>query len=371
MEKTRKVVLNTKNIKEPDITQISEGQIFKSYKDMCQQLDLPVTTSTNSRDAQRKNIERYLELENIPSSNQIKVKSIYPVPLPKDYREDSTYLKYIEFLLIKKLAASGADACRATKRSLYTWLYMVDDQYASLIKDKRHTDFSWGISKNPKKQQKSEEEIIEDIFYQNSLRQLDRVLTSALRSMCNRKLIYCHEEKVINKKVEDNKANEFWVATEEEERKILKAEREALLRMGFNNIQGIFASGRQSEYYDAVNYIVNRDYGWNFVYSQLKIIFTPNTIFRESLKVDKPLEELYKEIADAGAKLNNTLVEVMSASDFFKRLDKSTNNPFDEATKIKLYKLVEERIKLPKIAPNKVLVGSTFKNKEDCNGELQ
>lgn len=329
---------------------------------MCQQLDLPVSTGQCAREAQRKNIERYLELENIPSSNQIKVKSIYPVPLPKDYREDSKYLKYIEFLLINKLAASGADACRATKRSLYTWLYMVDDQYVKLMKENKHTDFSWGISKKRKNEIKSEDEILTDVFYQNSLKQLDRVLTSAIRSMCNKKLIYCSEEKVINRKMPSSKENEFWIATEEEERKILKAEREALSKMGFNNIQGVFASGRQSEYYDAVNYIVNRDYGWNFVYSQLKIIFTPNTIFRESLKVEKPLEELYKEIADAGAKLNNTLVEVMSASDFFKRLDKSTDSPFDEAAKIKLHKLVEERIKLPKIAPNNVLTGSTFKN---------
>lgn len=198
--------------------------------------------------------------------------------------------------------------------------------------------------------------MIEDAFFQNTSRHLDEVLMSALNSMVNRRIITYSTEWVINRYCEETGKDEFFAATDDEVSKILEAERLALNKMGYKNVQGVFVSGKESEYYDIASAYIKKEYGWNYVYSHLKIICTPNAILQESLRVDKTLEDFYKEIADNGTALNNTLVKTMSAPDFFKNLSKRTKSPFDNETQIRLREIVKERI-LTNINPKVPLTG--------------
>lgn len=76
-----------------NISKLYKGQIIKNYKHLCETLEIEIKDGTNSKNAQFKELARYVDFERI--GHKIIINDIYKIPLPKiEKRGGSNNTKY-------------------------------------------------------------------------------------------------------------------------------------------------------------------------------------------------------------------------------------------------------------------------------------
>lgn len=263
-----------------DTSSLKIGMTIKNYKQLCELLNQEVEFG-NSKKSQLLEFERYFDWEKI--GQKFIITDVYDTPLDKEdkrkFGNNSIYVKYIEVILLQYLSSQTGYKRSLSKRNWWELLGIVNHKYGKLSKKQLEKTTpnatSWEIQH----------------FYQRCDKKLEQILFSSLRSLQSRKLITYKKQRMI---VTDN---ETFEATDKQEEQILKVERYVLkVIMGYDKIFEVFLRLKQKEFYDNVNTILKSQYGWNYTFKQIKIIYTADGV-REALPEMKL--KLQKELLNA------------------------------------------------------------------------
>ncbi len=289
-----------------DCSKLSEGMVVKNYKEICKLLNEPIMTGGDSKKYQLKRWQCYFDYDK--QGQKFIINEIFNEPFPNlDARKqkEGIYVKYIELLLMEYLMKQDGKQASLTKGQLYEMLGMVSPYYYTYRKNKyvMNKEVESKLDTlNPSAEQLG-------IFFQRVDQKLNSILTSALKSMANRFLIYYQTEYIISENIELSGGvvkNAERVADNKEISKILDVQSSIMYSMGYFNASEIFVHGKMKEFFNMVDDYVNEKFGWNYVYSHIKIIYLENEIKRQIPIKAEEIRKLSKECKMLG--LNGTVV---------------------------------------------------------------
>jgi hypothetical protein len=266
----------------------------KNYKALCGLLEQPEKTG-KSRKYQLDDFKRYFDWEK--SGQKFIITDIYDEPLTKEDKRklgnNSIYVKYIEIILLQYLSKQEGFTRTFTKRNWWEMLGITNHKYGR-VSEKHLENLDYTVTPYEIK-----------LFYQRCNKKLEQILFSALNSLKSRKLIEYEVQTVIVDR-DKNIEEQYFLASDDNKKRILDTEHYVLHKvMGYDNMFQVFIRSKQGEFYRKVNQLLNENYGWDFYFKQIKIIFVSKNV-REALP---ELEtKLQKEL------LNQKVIECLNTS---------------------------------------------------------
>lgn len=280
-----------------DTTKLRIGQIFKSYKSMCNEFGQDVLFG-NSKEAQLKEWRRYIEW--VKDGQKIIITDIYDTPLDRNdgrvTNGTQKYQQYIEDILLAYMdsemhnnnASNYIDGCNDyqfvfTLNGLALLCNMVNKRYVEKNIDKVLIDAGYSVLN------------IKDFFSRTELK-FSLIINNALQNMEKRKIINYNKVLIIEQNGKQR------VATVHDENDYLNMEKLALNKMKYNSIIEVFLYNKTKEYYSVVDKIVKKHLGWDKCYKAYVINLNNRSI---------DLEKAYLEQTNQTSKLelNHRLTE--------------------------------------------------------------
>ena len=264
-------------INDIDTSLLEIGMVVKNYKEMCKLLGEQPTTG-NSKKAQMKNWERYFEITKVKGSQKMMVSDIYDEPLAvvdgRSQGNNSIYVKSIEVVLLYYLSQQKGYTATFTKAKMWKMLGMVNQHYKTL----------------PNSELKKIDYVITDYeinhFYQRCDNKLTNILFSAMNNLKHRFVIEFEEQVVC---VDTN--NHYILADDRMKKNILSLKYQVRKEMGFESEQQIYLKMKAAEFYKAVNYYLNKLYGYKYTFKQYKIIFNQNIVMEEIPRIEQEFQK--------------------------------------------------------------------------------
>jgi hypothetical protein len=373
-----------------NIDNLKEGMIIKNYKELCKVLEIEPTTS-NSKKAQFKELERYINYEK--QGQKIIVKEIYQDVKEKvdmrnivkedDKRHDGNnniYGEDIKQLLLLMMASSMDNeiilpiSILLNKLSMTNYNYSlgrrnqdklsevleIDEKYVHEFYDTTHSNLKRTL--------------------ENNLNLLDRkslLRWQTVRMICKKVAVVQYNEfdeieiDVDTNKVQYNIKEEYSVATKEQDLIILEAENEILEEMKLEDINDVFRHSATEVFYNKVNKIISKKANIKYYFNGYKLIFNRNKVIKELEKYGEDLNNIRKQ-------LNNKVKEKLF-DNAIKRQDKVEKECESVAIGIPLLKDVqkirikEDYLNIIQLIINNVIdlkakdIRNKLKQKEDNN----
>lgn len=240
-----------------NIEKLYAGLIVNNYKALCDIVGEKFKTG-KSKILQLKNFERYFSYEK--SGQKFIINEVYEMPKDKEDKRSSgnnnKYCKYIENILLSYLAQCEDNTNVLTNLQWCRLLGLVNNDYG---KQKMNELSQVGISESDLSS-----------FYNRAGNIIRRILLSAFKNLSSRKLIKFSEQTILVYKQSGKLCRD--IATDYEEEEILNAECHILHnQFKADNIFQIYRSGKQREYYKAVEEYLFDEYGYEYYYKQIKI----------------------------------------------------------------------------------------------------
>lgn len=290
--------------------------VLKNYKHLCSVLCIEPRgkAGSNTRLAQIKEINRSIKYKKLEGGNKLVILEIYNELKDKeDFRtkgNNSKYVENIEKIILYTLNKHNSnDALILSRGRLLEVCNMINENYRV---GKKNIDKISALTE-------IEAEYIYN-FYSNSNAMLTKSITSALRSLRNRRLIDFYEiimicEDVVipiiteQGEVEFTKTGtyRFREATDEERKKILKYEKEAMRMLNCRKVQDIVLKGKWKEYKQLSETMLRNMYNRNinYYYSAYKLLCNADDIKQEITLL---------EVNDNKSNLNNKLSSSITKS---------------------------------------------------------
>lgn len=289
------------NIQGIDISRLESGLVVKNYKEMCEILDEEISEG-NSKKAQLKEWSKYFAWEK--KGQKFIILDIYDEPLPKeDGRQNKNiYVQYIEVILMKILSKqkNTKDPFYITTNQMWKLLGMINDNYKNISLDDLNnmiTDYEV-TSFDMKK------------FYQRCNQRLREILFSSLNKLEDRALIKYEIETVIVYLDEERKTV-YKPANDLQKKKILKAERKALLDMELESKQHAYAKFKETEFFERVNAYLHEWYGWEYTFNRIKINYNKSDVLETVHRDEAKLRNDFEEMKLQRLGLNDRVVEAL------------------------------------------------------------
>lgn len=200
---------------------LKPGKQFKNYKVMCQELGIEVKKSSNTKNAQFKELDRYCTYNQIGHS--IIIDQVYETPLEKRKRKgNNTVYGDIMQVLILDMLAQKKDSGKLviSKSKLLRELNLVNLNYSHCFKRKTALSKFAGIEK----------ETVKD-FYDTTNISFICAIETALKTLQNKRLI------IYNTTTKVSKNGIHSIASPDEERLILACERKVMLSLGYTDLR--------------------------------------------------------------------------------------------------------------------------------------
>jgi len=276
---------------------------------MCQLFNQEVEAG-NSKKAQEKNWLRYFDYEK--EKQKYIILQIYDEPLPKDDKRslgnNSIYTQHIELLLLDYLSKQRGYKAILTLKKLYLLMGMINNEYI----------------KEDKESLKKSNEYITDYqinhFYQRTYQKLRKIIFDTLRNLKNRCLIDYEELTMINilEVAKNNKiiSTATRIATDEEKKNIMQVKKKVLNEMGIDSITLVHLKFKHNDYYNRVNDLLKEYYNINYVYTDIKILFTHKYIIEALEQAELTMQKYL---------LNDKIITAVNEQARY-NLDKSINN---------------------------------------------
>ena len=284
-----------------DTSGLELGMVVKNYKEMCRILNEQVCEG-DSKKAQLKEWARYFLWEK--KGQKFIILDIYDEPLPKDdgRQNKNIYVQYIEVILMKILSKqkNTKEPFYITTNQLWKLLGMINNNYKNISLDDLNnmiTDYEV-TSFDMKK------------FYQRCNQRLREILFSSLNKLEDRALIKYEIETVIVFFDEDRKTV-YKPANDIQKKKILKAERKALLDMQLETKQHAYAKFKEMEFFEKVNAYLHEWYGWEYTFNRIKINYNKSDVLETVYKDEAKLRSDFEEMKLQRLGLNDRVVEAL------------------------------------------------------------
>ena len=298
-----------------NIKNITEGLIIKNYKELCSLLEIEPTTS-NSKKAQFKELERYINCEK--QGQKFIVKEIYndikekvdmrSIINENDKRHDGNNNIYgddIKQLLLLMMETSMENEIILPISILLNKISMTNCNYSL---GRRNQDKLSEVLK-------IDEKYVNE-FYDTTHSNLKRTLENNLNLLDRKSLLRWQTVRMICKKVAIVQYNEFdeieidmytnqiqcsikeeySVATKEEDLVILEAENEVLEEMKLEDINDVFRHSATEIFYRKVNNIVSKKANIKYYFNGYKLIFNRNKIIKELGKYGEDFNSVRKQL---------------------------------------------------------------------------
>ncbi|MFK3936652.1 hypothetical protein ACI2JA_03930 [Alkalihalobacillus sp. NPDC078783] len=312
---------------EINVSNLSTGQIFKNYKELCEALSEKTKTGT-SKQSQLINWERFFSYDK--QGHKFIITHIHIPPKPKTVsRANNNKVKYIaeiEKLILDLLIRNNTDEEKVylSQDKLSRELNMINDNYSFGKYNLRLVSQLENIN---------EFEIQK--FYESTKSMLKRNIEQALKNLVNQSLIvYNHSRTVcvanvetdfnLNYDIKAHKQENINVygdkttvlyadtphakmihrkATEAEEKHIVRVQEDVMEEMGidtsydldFSNssvaIHQVFQRGRQKEFYERVNQILFDDLNILYTYKSYEILFNQDRVISKRKRLKMLLDQ--------------------------------------------------------------------------------
>ena len=284
-----------------DVSKLESGMVVKNYKEMCEMLDEEITDG-NSKKAQLKEWSRYFVWEK--KGQKFIVLDIYDEPLPKDdgRQNKNIYVQYIQVILMKILSKqkNTKEPFYITTNQLWKLLGMINNNYKNIsLDDLNNMITDYEVTPFDMKK-----------FYQRCNQRLREILFSSLNKLEDRALIKYEIETVIVFLDEDGKTA-YKPANDVQKKKILKAERKALLDMGLESKQHAYAKFKEAEFFERVNAYLHEWYGWEYTFNRIKINYNKSDVLETVYKDEVKLKSDFEEMKLQRLGLNDRVVEAL------------------------------------------------------------
>lgn len=250
-----------------NISNITTGQVFKNYKELCEALQETIKGGT-AKKSQLKEWERYFSHDR--QGHKYIITEIYKVPLP-DTNDRGLYNNLLQLLIMDYLIESNDTTVIITRNRLLLYLHMFNENYT----------YCSQYIKQLSKYTNINEKVIYD-FYNSSDSSFRSSFEIALNNLRNKSLIFYH--KAISICTKDNYHR---LATEKEKETILQIEKEVLELLGFSELMQVRMS---SKWYQFKNEVIKRLEKVNikFYYTSFKI-----TVNRKYIEKDYNILLMY------------------------------------------------------------------------------
>lgn len=265
---------------------LSVGLVIKNYKELCKLLNQEPTTG-NSKKSQHKEWLRYFEYEK--ERQKYIITEIYINPLEiNDKRtlgNNSIYVQHIELILLNFLSKQQGYTATLTLKRWFLLMGMINPKYIELEEDKKIL--------------KTLNDNITDFqinhFYQRTYQKLRKIIFDALRNLKNRCLIDYEELTIININEPDFYGilhTNIRQATDEEKKNIIATKNIVLNEMGIESITLIHLKFKHKEFYNRVNMLLKSKYNINYIYTDIKILFTKEHIIKALMQAELNMQKL-------------------------------------------------------------------------------
>ena len=161
-----------------------------------------------------------------------------------------------------------------------------------------------------------------DSFYIRCNSKLNGIIKRALNNLAKRKLINWEERTVICSS--DGSHKEFFEANADERKQLLDVEFSVLEEFGCNSTAEIIYKRKSKEYYERVNDIILKEYGWLYTYKAYNIVFNQDNI-------NNFIPRLEQSFEDAVLNLNKKIINALN-----KEADATYKRDCDEYNKLEL-----------------------------------
>jgi len=259
-----------------NISKLYVGLTLKNHNELCYTVDVKPMTSTDSRKAFYKELERYCTYTK--QGQKITITEIFAEPLDKiDHRKDSDkegnnskYVDNIKFLLLHTLAESEGHKYTLTKNKLFALLGMVNPNY--LQKE---------ISKKmlAKKDDRMGKYAVNHFFLRSNDR-LTKILFDSLNSLKRRCLIDYREINIVVT-LDKNGAEIHTEATEEQIVLITGVRYDVLNDMKLNSVMQVMFKFKTEEFYKRITAILKKDYKIEYTYKVIEVLFKKKNVLKE------------------------------------------------------------------------------------------
>lgn len=284
-----------------DISRLESGMVAKNYKELCEILDEEICEG-NSKKAQLKEWSRYFAWEK--KGQKFIILDIYDEPLPKDdgRQNKNIYVQYIEVILMKILSKqkNTKDPFYITTNQMWKLLGMINDNYKNIsLDDLNNMITEYEVTSFDMKK-----------FYQRCNQRLREILFSSLNKLEDRALIKYEIETVIVY-LDEKRKTVYKPANDLQKKKILKAERKALLDMKLESKQHAYAKFKETEFFERVNAYLHEWYGWEYTFNRIKINYNKSDVLETVHKDEAKLRNDFEEMKLQRLGLNDRVVEAL------------------------------------------------------------
>lgn len=284
-----------------DVSRLESGMVVKNYKEMCEMLDEEITNG-NSKKAQLKEWSRYFAWEK--KGQKFIILDIYDEPLPKDdgRQNKNIYVQYIQVILMKILSKqrNTKEPFYITTNQMWKLLGMINDNYKNIsLDDLNDMIMEYEVTSFDMKK-----------FYQRCNQRLREILFSSLNKLEDRALIKYEIETVIVFLDEDRKTV-YRPANDIQKKKILKAERKALLDMRLESKQHAYARFKETEFFERMNAYLHEWYGWEYTFNRIKINYNKSDVLETVHRDEAKLQSDFEEMKLQRLGLNDRVVEAL------------------------------------------------------------
>jgi hypothetical protein len=281
------------------IEKLEAGQTFKNYKDLCAELDMEVKKSTNSKNAQYKELARYCDFSKV--GHQIIINEVFSEQKPKvDNRRDnnSVYRNLVEFLVCDYLAQYEGNLC-VSRTELMRRIGMININYGYCSQNAEKLS----IYIDDTEKRKIDEKVIYD-FYNTNNGNFKGIVESALDSLMDKRVIRYYQVRKVHL------SNEYLnrIAEPEEENVIDDTEKEVLIELGYENMQSVRQSKDWAKFKTKVNKLLAKHTNIKYYYNAYNIRISDKYIEDER---DKLLTLLLEDSRREKMKseLNETIIK--------------------------------------------------------------
>ena len=260
------------------------GMVIKNYKLMCQLLNQEEKTG-NAKKAQQKEWKRFFDFEK--QGQKYIIIEIYTEPLPKNDKRalgnGSIYVPHIELLLLNYLSKQTGFKAILTLKRLFLLMGMINPKYIEedkeMLKTKHEHITNYQINH----------------FYQRTYQKLRKIIFDTLRNLKNRCLIEYEELIMINiiePNIEGILHTSIRSTNDEEKKNIVATKKIVLDEMGLESITLVHLKFKHEEFYNKVNMLLKDKYNINYVYTDIKILFTREHIIKALEQAEINMEKL-------------------------------------------------------------------------------
>ncbi|WP_419955918.1 hypothetical protein ACN6MT_11255 [Neobacillus niacini] len=279
------------------IENLKSGQIFKNYKALCVELEMEIKSSTNSKNAQYKELERFCKF--VKDGHRIIIKELYDTPLEKvDNRgksegsRRSIYGNAVQLLITDLLARSNGDVS-ISKNKLMVSIGMINGNYGECSQQvKKLGKF---IAMN--------EKFIYD-FYNINNSNFRNIIQSALENLQDKSIImYSNILKVQEQGKFTTRKATTWEVT-----RIMECEKETLEELGFEEKSKVRVSNKWMQFKKEVQTKLSKRTDIQHYYSAYEITVNQKYIEQERNKLaDLLLEQVVRD--ETLNNLNSTIID--------------------------------------------------------------